>query len=227
MSSSVEDSLQIHSSWLKRLLDIILSTIILIISLPFFLISCFLAKIQSIGPVFYKAKRVGQNGQIFEMYKFRTMVENADKIGIGLTRHKDERVTRIGRLLRLTKLDELPNFINVIKGDMSLTGPRPESPTYVKFYSDEQRKVLLVRPGITGPSQIVNRNEEVKLAEQTDPEQYYITELMPKKLALDLHYVATQSFISDIGWILKTLWVLVFPLKVDNQTIIPNKPTHN
>ena len=225
--SSVEDGLQIHSSWLKRLFDIILSTIILILSFPLFLLGSFLAKIQSIGPVFYKANRVGQNGQVFEMYKFRTMVENADKIGIGLTTHKDPRVTQIGRLLRFTKIDELPNFINVIKGDMSLTGPRPESPTYVKFYTGDQRKVLLVRPGITGPSQIANRNEEEKLAEQTDPEQYYITELLPKKLALDLHYVATQSFISDIGWILKTLWVLVFPLKIENQTIVPNKPTHN
>ncbi len=225
--SSVEDGLQIHSSWLKRLFDIILSAIILILSFPLFLLGSFLAKIQSIGPVFYKANRVGWNGQVFEMYKFRTMVENADKIGIGLTTHKDPRVTQIGRLLRFTKLDELPNFINVIKGDMSLTGPRPESPTYVKFYTGDQRKVLLVRPGITGPSQIANRNEEEKLAEQTDPEQYYITELLPKKLALDLHYVATQNFISDIGWILKTLWVLVFPLKVENQTIVPNKPTHN
>ena len=225
--SSVEEGLHIHSSWLKRIFDIIFSLIILIFFSPLFLLGCFLAKFQSVGPVFYKAKRVGQNGHVFEMYKFRTMVQNADKIGIGLTTHKDTRVTRIGRLLRFTKLDELPNFINVLKGDMSLTGPRPESPTYVKFYSDDQRKVLLVRPGITGPSQIVNRNEEVKLADQMDPEQYYITELMPMKLALDLHYVATQSFITDIGWILKTLWVLVLPFKVENQTIISNKPTHN
>ena len=225
--SPVEEGLHIHSSWLKRIFDIILSAIILIFFSPLFLLGCFLAKFQSVGPVFYKAKRVGQNGHVFEMYKFRTMVQNADKIGIGLTTHRDKRVTRIGRLLRFTKLDELPNFINVLKGDMSLTGPRPESPTYVKFYSDDERKVLLVRPGITGPSQIVNRNEEVKLADQIDPEQYYITELMPKKLALDLHYVATQSFITDIGWILKTLRVLVLPFKVENQTIISNKPTHN
>lgn len=225
--SSVEDSLQVHSSWLKRPFDIILATIIIILSLPLFILGCFLAKFQSVGPIFYKAKRVGQNGQVFEMFKFRTMVENADKIGIGLTTNKDARVTPIGRLLRFTKLDELPNFLNVIKGEMSLTGPRPESPSYVKYYTDEQKQVLFVRPGITGPSQIANRNEEEKLAEQTDPEHYYITELMQKKLALDLYYVATQSFISDIGWILKTLWVLVFPPKVENQTIAPNKPTHN
>ena len=225
--SSVEDGLQTQPSRLKRPFDIFLSAIILIASLPLFILGCILAKIQSIGPVFYKAKRVGLNGQVFEMYKFRTMVENADKIGIGLTTHKDARVTPIGHLLRITKLDELPNFINVIKGDMSLTGPRPESPNYVKFYTDDQKRVLLVRPGITGPSQIVNRNEEEKLTEQTDPEYYYITELLPKKLALDLHYVTTQGFISDIRWILKTLWVLVFPIKVENPTIVANKPTHN
>ena len=119
--SPVEEGLHIHSSWLKRIFDIILSSIILIFFSPLFLLGCFLAKFQSVGPVFYKAKRVGRNGHVFEMYKFRTMVQNADKIGIGLTTHKDKRVTRIGRLLRFTKLDELPNFINVLKGDMSLT----------------------------------------------------------------------------------------------------------
>ena len=225
--SSVEEGIQIRSNWLKRLFDIILSTIVLFLFSPLFLLGSFLAKIQSTGSIFYKAKRVGKNGQVFEMYKFRTMVKNADQIGIGLTTHKDVRVTPIGRVLRLTKLDELPNFINVIKGEMSLIGPRPESPTYVKYYTEEQKRVLLVKPGITGPSQIVNRNEAEKLASQTDPEQYYITELMPKKLLLDLHYVATQSFISDIGWLLKTLWVLVFPSKIKNQVIVSDKPNHN
>ncbi len=223
----MSEGLHIHSNWTKRIFDLILSTIILILFSPLFLLGCFLSKIQSPGPIFYKAKRVGQNGRIFKMYKFRTMVVNADQIGIGLTTHNDVRVTTIGRLMRFIKLDELPNFLNVIKGDMSLTGPRPESPMYVKHYTDEQKQVLLVRPGITGPSQIANRNEEIKLAEQTDPEHYYITELMPKKLSLDLHYVVTQSFVSDIKWLLITLWVIVFPQKVENQAIAQNKPTHN
>ncbi len=206
------------SYWAKRTFDIIVSTSVLLIFSPIFLLGSILAKIQSSGPVFYKAKRIGLGGKIFELFKFRTMVENADKIGIGLTTHKDSRVTSIGRFLRYTKLDELPNFINVIKGEMSLIGPRPESPEYVKYYTEAQKQVLLVKPGITGPSQIANRNEEEKLAAQTDPETYYITELMPKKLTIDLQYVASQSFISDIKWLLKTLWVLVFPSKRNMQT---------
>ncbi len=206
------------SYWAKRTFDIIVSTSVLLIFSPLFLLGCILAKVQSSGPVFYKAKRIGLGGRMFVLFKFRTMIENADKIGIGLTTHKDSRVTSIGRFLRYTKLDELPNFINVIKGDMSLIGPRPESPDYVKYYTETQKQVLLVKPGITGPSQIANRNEEEKLASQPDPETYYITELMPKKLAIDLQYVASQSFISDIKWLLKTLWVLVFPSKRNIQT---------
>lgn len=225
--SSAAEGLHNNSIWTKRALDIFMSTIIFILFFPLFLLGCFLAKIQSSGPIFYKAERVGQNGRLFRMYKFRTMVVNADQIGIGLTTHNDARVTSIGRILRFIKLDELPNFLNVIKGDMSLIGPRPESPSYVRHYTDEQKQVLLVRPGITGPSQIANRNEELKLAEQTDPEQFYISELMPKKLSLDLHYVKTQSFISDMRWLLMTMWVIVFPQTVENQAIIENKPTHH
>ena len=210
-SSSVSEDPHIRSNWAKRTFDILFAITTLLLSSPIFLLGSLLAKVQSTGPVFYKAKRVGKGGAIFEMYKFRTMVVNADKIGIGLTTHKDSRVTRIGRILRFTKLDELPNLINVIKGEMSLIGPRPEAPKYVKYYTETQMQVLLAKPGITGPSQIANRNEEEKLAAQTDPEHYYITELMPKKLELDLHYVATQGFISDIGWLIKTVWVVIFP----------------
>ncbi len=221
--SSIDVGLLIRSNWSKRFFDIIISTTSLLLFSPLFLIGCILTKIQSTGPVFYKAKRVGKGGKLFQMYKFRTMVVNADKIGIGLTTHKDSRVTSIGRFLRFTKLDELPNLINVIIGDMSLIGPRPESPIYVQYYTETQKQVLLVKPGITGPSQIANRNEEEKLAAQADPEQYYITELMPQKLALDLHYVSKHGFISDLKWLFKTLWVLVFPQKEK----IPTNQTEN
>lgn len=196
---------------MKRSFDFVFSLICLVVSSPVFLLGAFLAKIQSRGSVFYKAKRVGKDGQSFIMYKFRTMVEKADQIGIGLTIHNDNRVTPIGSFLRKTKIDELPNLINVIKGEMSLVGPRPESPDYVKFYSETQKHVLQVKPGITGPSQIVNIDEEKKLKSKTDPEQYYISELMPQKLELDLQYVATQSFISDIGWLIRTFWTFIFP----------------
>lgn len=217
-SSSVSEDPNIRPNWAKRSFDILFAVTTLLLSSPLFLLGSLLAKVQSTGPVFYKAKRVGKDGTIFEMYKFRTMVVNADQIGIGLTTHKDPRVTRVGRFLRFTKLDELPNLINVIKGEMSLIGPRPEAPKYVKYYTEIQRQVLFVKPGITGPSQIANRNEEEKLAAQTDPEHYYITELMPQKLELDLHYVATQGFLSDIGWLIKTFWIVIFPPNGKKQT---------
>ncbi len=193
----------------KRMFDLLFATIGLLLLSPLFLIGAILAKLQSNGPAFYKATRVGRGGILFEMYKFRTMVANADNIGGSLTTYKDTRVTRVGRFLRWTKLDELPNLINVIKGEMSLIGPRPEAPVYVKYYTEMQRQVLQVKPGITGPSQLANRDEEEKLKGRQDAEHFYITELMPKKLDLDLNYVATQRITSDIRWLLKTLWVLI------------------
>ena len=197
-------------AWGKRAFDLGVAMLALLLLSPLFFLGSLLAKLQSKGPVFYKAKRVGKDENLFEMYKFRTMVLNADTLGGSLTTYRDTRITPIGRFLRWTKLDELPNLINVIKGEMSLIGPRPEAPNYVKYYTDMQKQVLQVKPGMTGPSQLANRDEEAKLKGQQDAEHYYITELMPKKLALDLHYVATQSIASDIGWLLKTFWVVIF-----------------
>ena len=196
-------------AWVKRTFDLGFAMIALLLLAPLFFLGSLLAKLQSKGPVFYKAKRVGKDETLFEMYKFRTMVVNADTLGGSLTTYRDTRITPIGRFLRWTKLDELPNLINVIKGEMSLIGPRPEAPNYVKYYTEIQKQVLQVKPGMTGPSQLANRDEEEKLKGQQDAEHYYITELMPKKLALDLHYVATQSIASDIGWLLKTFWVVI------------------
>lgn len=196
-------------AWVKRTFDLGVAMIALLLLSPLFFLASLLAKSQSKGPVFYKAKRVGKHETLFEMYKFRTMVVNADTLGGSLTTYRDTRITPIGRFLRWTKLDELPNLINVIKGEMSLIGPRPEAPNYVKYYTEIQKQVLQVKPGMTGPSQLANRDEEEKLKGQKDAEHYYITELMPKKLALDLHYVATQSIASDIGWLLKTFWVVI------------------
>ena len=196
-------------AWVKRTFDLGGAMIALLLLTPLFFLGSLLAKLQSKGPVFYKAKRVGKDETLFEMYKFRTMVVNADTLGGSLTTYRDTRITPIGRFLRWTKLDELPNLINVIKGEMSLIGPRPETPNYVKYYTEIQKQVLQVKPGMTGPSQLANRDEAEKLKGQQDAEHYYITELMPKKLALDLHYVATQSIASDIGWLLKTFWVVI------------------
>ncbi len=201
------------SAWIKRTFDVVFATIAFVLLSPLLLLGSLLAKLQSRGPVFYKSKRVGKDEVVFEMYKFRTMVVNADTLGGSLTTYRDTRITPIGRFLRWTKLDELPNLINVIKGEMSLIGPRPEAPDYVKYYTEIQKQVLLVKPGITGPSQLANRDEEQKLKGQQDAEHYYITELMPKKLTLDLHYVATQSIATDIRWLLKTFWVVIFPTR--------------
>ncbi len=215
----------ILNSWPKRCFDIFFSGVALLLLSPILLLGTILSKIQSTGPIFYKAKRVGRGGIVFQMYKFRTMVDNADKIGGGLTIHGDTRVTPIGRFLRFSKIDELPNLINVLKGEMSLIGPRPESPDYVKYYTEEQMIVLMVRPGITGPSQVANRNEELKLKKQNDPEHYYIHELMPQKLELDLQYVSTYRFLSDIRWLIKTFWIVFFPPKEMPYTNKADKPS--
>jgi len=210
LTTEIQDDIEPKRDWAKRAFDLLFATIGLVLLSPFFLLGSLLAKLQSKGPVFYKAKRVGRGEIIFEMYKFRTMVVNADTLGGSLTTYRDQRITPMGRFLRWTKFDELPNLINVIKGEMSLIGPRPEAPDYVKYYTQTQKRVLQVKPGRTGPSQIANRDEEAKLKGQPDAEQYYITELMPKKLAVDLHYIATQSITADVGWLLKTFWVVIF-----------------
>jgi lipopolysaccharide/colanic/teichoic acid biosynthesis glycosyltransferase len=193
----------------KRAFDISGALIGLIILCPIFLIGTILAKFQSPGPVFYRAKRIGRYGKMFLMYKFRTMVANAESMGSSLTTYEDSRITKIGNFLRRTKLDELPQLINVLKGDMSIIGPRPEAPLYVKYYTAEQRRVLSVKPGITGPAQLENRNEELKLKGQSNPEQYYITQLLPEKLNIDLNYSENRSFIFDLKIVFKTIWAVL------------------
>ena len=193
----------------KRFFDILFSLLGLILLSPVFLVCAVLTKCQSPGPVFYRSQRVGQYGELFAMYKFRTMIVNAATFGGSLTTYRDPRITPIGNFLRRTKLDELPQLINVLKGEMSLIGPRPETPNYVEYYTEEQRKVLSVRPGITGPAQLENRNEELKLKGQADPEAYYINHLLPEKLNIDLHYVANRSLAFDMKIILQTVWAVV------------------
>jgi len=189
----------------KRIFDLTASTLSLLILSPVIFICAILSKLQSPGPIFYKAKRIGLGGATFSMLKFRTMVANADSIGAGITGYRDPRITMIGRFLRKSKWDELPQLLNVLKGDMSIVGPRPEAPKYVDFYSEEQRMVLQVRPGITGPSQIANRNEEEKLKGHDKTEEYYVNVLMPEKLKIDLQYVKNNNLKSDIKFLFKTI----------------------
>lgn len=192
---------------LKRIFDLFASALGLIILSPLFALIALLIRLTSPGPVFYRARRVGQGGREFTLYKFRSMVADADRRGPGITAAGDPRVTSIGRVLRRTKLDELPQLWNVLRGDMSLVGPRPEDPRYVALYTPEQRRVLDVRPGITSLASIEYRNEEAVL-HGPDWEQHYIHEVMPAKLAIDLRYVQRATLFTDLLIILRTLLAL-------------------
>lgn len=193
---------------MKRAFDFILALVGLVFILPVLIIVAILIKIDSKGDVFYKQVRVGRKGIDFKIFKFRTMHINADKQGLLTIGGRDPRVTRIGYVIRKYKLDELPQLINVLIGDMSLVGPRPEVRKYVELYSSNQKKVLNVRPGITDMASIKFRNENEILEKQDNPTQYYIDVIMPEKLDINLNYLHNRSFIRDIGVILKTIKVI-------------------
>jgi lipopolysaccharide/colanic/teichoic acid biosynthesis glycosyltransferase len=194
---------------LKRLFDIVASTIGLIVLSPVLVGIALAVKVSSPGPIFYRANRVGRYGNHFKLLKFRSMVINADKIGPSVTGASDSRITPIGRFLRRTKLDELPQLLNVIRGEMSIVGPRPEDPRYVAHYTEEQRQVLNVRPGITSPASIQYRDEESMLTGD-NWENHYIQEVMPVKLTIDLEYAQSPSILRDFGIILRTIRAVVF-----------------
>lgn len=155
--------------------------------------------------MFYKQRRVGLNGRDFTLYKFRSMAVGSDKKGLLTVGGKDSRVTKAGYFIRKYKLDELPQLFNVLKGDMSFVGPRPEVRKYVDMYSEEQKRVLSVRPGITDIASMKYRNENDILAKAENPEQYYIDVIMPDKLALNLEYIDTRNFFRDIKLIFRTI----------------------
>lgn len=178
---------------MTRFCDILISLLGLLFLSPLFLVLAIWIKIDSSGPVFYKQSRVGRNNKDFLLYKFRSMRMGADKYGLITVGGRDPRVTRSGYFIRKYKLDEFPQLINVLKGDMSLVGPRPEVRKYVDLYTDEQRKVLSVRPGITDYASIEYVDENVLLEKSNDPERTYIEEIMPHKLELNMRYIANPS----------------------------------
>jgi lipopolysaccharide/colanic/teichoic acid biosynthesis glycosyltransferase len=188
---------------MKRFADIIFSFIAILILLPFFLVIALFIVMDSKGGIFYKQTRVGKNRNTFLLFKFRTMKIDSDKQGL-LTVGQDKRITRVGKFLRKCKMDELPQFFNVLIGNMSLVGPRPEVPKYVKLYNEEQQKVLSVKPGITDYASLLYFEESKQLAESQNPEEFYINTIMPHKLELSLHYLQKQSFLFDMGILLKT-----------------------
>lgn len=194
---------------LKRLFDFFFSFLGLLILFPFFLVIGFLIVIDSKGGIFYRQIRVGKNGKDFGLFKFRTMRPDSDKKGLLTVGGRDPRITSIGFYLRKYKLDELPQLINVLIGDMSLVGPRPEVRKYVDLYNSEQQKVLLVKPGITDFASIEYFNENELLGKSENPEETYINEVMPDKLKLNLKYINSYSLATDFKIILKTLGKIV------------------
>jgi lipopolysaccharide/colanic/teichoic acid biosynthesis glycosyltransferase len=188
---------------MKRTVDICISLLILVLFLPFGLLLMLFISVESAGGVFYLQERVGRNGQLFKLIKFRSMRPNADKgsqITIG---NRDPRITRTGYFIRRFKLDEFPQFINVIKGDMSIVGPRPEVPHYVKLYTTEQKKVLAVKPGITDYASLAYFNENEILVKAVDPQKVYLEQIMPAKIELNQRYLSDPSLLKDF----KIIWL--------------------
>jgi lipopolysaccharide/colanic/teichoic acid biosynthesis glycosyltransferase len=211
----------------KRLLDIVGASLALLASLPLFLAVAVAIKLDSAGPVLFMQNRVGRNGRTFRLYKFRSMVVGADS-GPAITTKADARTTRIGRFIRPLRVDELPQLLNVLKGDMSLVGPRPESPEFVAVYTAEQRRVLALRPGITGPTQLTWLGESNWFPPGVDPAQYYIRTMLPEKLQSDLRYLHTRTLVGDLRYLILTPvrlaeLVLARP-RAETRSVVSGKP---
>ncbi|MBI5249946.1 MAG: sugar transferase [Desulfomonile tiedjei] len=195
---------------MNRVFGFIIAFTGLLIAAPVMLAIAVLIKLESRGPVFYRCTRVGEHGKIFGMLKFRTMIQNADTVDCKLCGAADVRVTSFGMFLRRTKLNELPQLINVLVGDMAMVGPRPEDLKFVHYYREQWNTVLSVRPGIVGPNQILHRNEEDLLQGVEDPEAYYVKNLLPEKLKRDIDYVNNRTLGGDLKILCSGVYVTIF-----------------
>jgi lipopolysaccharide/colanic/teichoic acid biosynthesis glycosyltransferase len=193
---------------MKRLFDVAASLAALLVLSPLVSLIAALIRLTSAGTVFYRGERIGRGGVPFHILKFRTMRTNAG--GPAITLGADERVTPIGRVLRRFKVDELPQLVNVLRGEMSIVGPRPEAPEYVRLYTDDERRVLTVRPGLTSPASLRYRNEEALLTGD-DWHDRYVNEIMRDKLRDDLTYIDTRTFLGDLRLIVRTFAALFRP----------------
>ena len=189
----------------KRVFDVVVSFIILLLLSPFFLILAAAIKIDSKGPVFYRQIRVGRYNKDFKIFKFRTMVQDADKIGLPLTVGDDPRVTRVGHLIRKLRLDEFSQLLNVLNGTMSLVGPRPEVRKYVDAYTDEYMATLLIRPGITATSSIAFKDEDKILNSADNAEEVYVEKILPPKMKYNLEYMKNITLLNDIKIMFQTV----------------------
>ena len=194
----------------KRILDVVGSALGLLLLLPVLVIVAVVIKLDSPGPIFFRQERVGLEGRSFRIFKFRSMVAGAARIGMALTVRGDTRITRVGMFLRSSKLDELPQLINVIAGDMSIVGPRPEVPEFMRFYTPDQRAMILsMRPGITDYAAILFRDESSLLDRERDPIAVYRREIMPVKFAYYERYSREIGVLNDLRIILATMLLLV------------------
>ena len=204
--------------FLKRLFDIVASFCGIVILFPLIVIVSILIKLTSKGPVLFKQVRVTKNGRLFKIYKFRTMRENSEgnkQITVG----NDSRITGVGHILRKTKLDELPQLFNVLKGEMSLVGPRPEVPKYVELYTEEQREILKVSAGITDYASIYFSNESELLGEAENPEEFYIKKIMPYKIELNKKYIKEIGIVTDIKLIILTILKILGLVKLEPKVL--------
>jgi len=199
---------------MKRLFDIVFSVLGLIISLPVIIVITILIRAEDHGSTLYQGLRIGYGGKPFKMYKFRTMVSGAENLGGSNTSNVDVRITKIGHKLRKTKLDELPQLLNVLKGDMSFVGPRPETAFYVNMFTEEEKKILSVKPGITDWATLWDHDEGTVLAQYSDPDKAYLEIIRPMKIKLQLKYLEEHTFFCD----LKIIWLTI-------KTIINKKST--
>lgn len=190
---------------MKRTFDLLFSIVGLLTLLPFFPVIATIIKLDSEGPVFFRQERVGRYGGTFRIFKFRTMEADAEKRGVQVSRGDDRRITRAGRFLRKYKLDELPQLLNVITGEMSLVGPRPEVPRYVQAFKLEYEEILKVRPGITDFASLEYRHEGDLLRDAENPEEKYLRDILPAKIEYYRKYLKEQSIVTDTSIILKTI----------------------
>jgi len=206
----------------KRAFDLLFSIAGLLLSSPLLALLAATVKLSDGGPVFYRQQRVGQGGRLFTIFKFRSMVVNAERMGLSVTKQGDPRITRVGRFMRKTKLDELPQLWNVLRGDMSFVGPRPEVPRYVERYTEKQRSVLALKPGITDIASLQFRNEEELLRAADDTERFYLEHCVPRKIELNLAYSKEANLWEDFKIIIRTLIACV--RSGQHERTLPQQP---
>jgi lipopolysaccharide/colanic/teichoic acid biosynthesis glycosyltransferase len=193
----------------KRAFDLLVSGVALVVLSPLIIVLAAAVRIDSQGPALFKQERVGRAGRPFRIYKLRSMVRDAERMAGNVSPTGDPRVTRVGAFLRKWYLDELPQLFNVLKGDMSLVGPRPETPGYVAHYTQDELRVLAVKPGVAGPSTLAFVDESRLLDQAGDPEDYYVNHLLHERVRLDLEYVDRRSLLGDVRLLLRQAWVIM------------------